>query len=361
MFGENKDDKIIKIDISYNFILKLALIILGGLFLYLIRKVLAILLVSIVLTTAIAPFVDLMDKKKKLPRWIGILIIYAIIIGVFILVVWLLVPALIQEFQNLIDKIPYFYDLLNNKFTALSDTGLQGALKDTISNFVNNFANSGNTIFKSFSSIISGLGFAAMTLIITFYMSMEEDGTAKLVKAIVPKKYHVFALSLINKIQKTVGGWLKGQLSLCFIIATLYYIAFVIFGLNYSLLLAVFAGIVEIIPYLGPYIGAAPAVLIALTQSPIRVLFIVIVVFLIQQLENNLIVPKVMKKSVGLNPIIVIVVIMIGVSVAGPAGALLAVPVTAIIQVIAKEIIHLDAEGIFEEEDNDKKDGIIKL
>ena len=133
------------------------------------------------------------------------------------------------------------------------------------------------------------------------------------------------------------------------IIGALSYIALVILGVNYSLLLALFAGITEIIPYIGPVLGAVPAVIIAFTQGPIKGLFVVIVYVLIQQLENNFIVPKVMKKSVGLNPIIVIIVIMIGIKIAGIAGALLAVPFTAIIQVIANELFHYSEEGIFKE------------
>lgn len=361
MFGEshnnNNDDKVVKIDISYNFIVKIVAIVLGGLFLYLIRSILAILLVSIILTTAISPFVDLIHKKKKLPRWVGILIIYIGIIGIFVLVIGLLMPALIKELQNFIDKVPYLYELVNSKFSAIADSGVQDTIKNAVLNFVNNLATrveASNTIFQSFSSIISGFAFFFMTLVVTFYMSMEEDGSARLIKALVPKQYHTFSLNLLNKIQKTVGSWLKGQLSLCLIIGTLYYISFVILGVNYTLLLAVFAGVMEIIPYIGPVLGAAPAAIIGFTQSPIKGLFVILIIILIQQLENNLIVPKVMKKSVGLNPLIVIIVIMIGVKIAGIAGALLAVPFTAIIQVIAREMFHFDQEGIFNDEN--KKD-----
>lgn len=359
MFGENNDNKVVKIDISYDFIVKIILIVLGGAFLYLIRSILAILLISILLTTAISPFVDLIHKKKKLPRWLGILIIYLGIISIFFLIIGLLFPALIKEFQNFIDKIPYFYEVIINKFNAISDPNIQNTIKTTIVNFVNSIANkieTGNTIFQSFSSIVTGFSFFIMILIVTFYMSMEEDGTARLIKSIVPKQYHTFSLSLLNKIQKTVGSWLKGQLSLCLIIAALSYIALIILGVNYSLLLAIFAGAMEIVPYIGPVLGAVPAVIIGLTQSPIKGLFVLIIFVLIQQLENNFIVPKVMKKSVGLNPLIVIIVIMIGVKIAGMAGALLAIPFTAIIQVIAREMFHFEQDGIFkEDEDTDNK------
>ena len=354
MFGENNNNNnnVVKIDISYNFIVKIALIVFGAVFLYLTRSIIAILLVSILLTTSITPFVDLIHKKKKLPRWLGIVIIYIGIIGLFGLVIGLLFPAMVNEAKNLIDKIPYLYTSISDKFNNINSPELQSTLKEAILKFLNGISDKfegGSGIFKSVSSVVSGFSFFVVTLIMTFYMTMEEDGTERLIKAVVPKKFHCFSLNLLHKIQNTVGSWLKGQLSLSLIIGALCYIALVILGVNYSLLLALFAGLTEIIPYIGPVLGSIPAIIIAFTQGPIKGLFVIIIYVLIQQLENNFIVPKVMKKSVGLNPIVVIIVIMIGIRLAGIAGALLAVPFTAIIQVIANEFFHYSEEGIFKE------------
>lgn len=352
MFGEDENNKVVKIDISYNFLIKVVLLAAGVLFIYLTRNIIGMLLVSILLTTSITPFVDLIHKKRKMPRWLGIVIVYIGIVGLFALVIGLLFPAIITEMKTLVDKVPYLYSVISEKFNNISSPELQATLKDTVLKFLNTISEKvegGTGIFKSVSSVISGISFFVMTLIITFYMAMEENGPERLIKTIIPKKFHCFALNLLYKIQKTVGSWLKGQLSLSLIIGALSYIALVILGVNYSLLLALFAGITEIIPYIGPVLGAVPAVIIAFTQGPIKGLFVVIVYVLIQQLENNFIVPKVMKKSVGLNPIIVIIVIMIGIKIAGIAGALLAVPFTAIIQVIANELFHYSEEGIFKE------------
>ena len=353
MFGEENDDKVVKIDISYNFLLKVVLLAVGAVFIYMTRNIIGMLLVSILLTTSITPFVDLLHKKKKLPRWVGIIIVYFGIIGLFLLIVGLLLPAIINELKNLIDKVPDIYSTINDKFNNINSPFIQDTLKETVLNFTNSFAkkieNGGDGIFKSVSSVLTGISFFTITMIITFYMTMEEDGPSRLIKAVIPKKFHCFSLKILSKIQKTVGSWLKGQLSLSFIIGALCYIALVIFGVNYAILLALFAGVTEIIPYIGPVLGAIPAVLIALTQSPTKGLFVLIIYIVIQQLENNLIVPKVMKKSVGLNPIIVIIVIMIGVKIAGIAGALLAVPFTAVIQVLAQEFFNYKEEGIFKE------------
>ncbi len=360
MFGEKENNSVIKIDISYSLILKAVLFIFGFVFLFLIRDIIGILLVSILLTTAIGPFVDLIHKKKKLPRWVGVLIVYVGIIGIFVLVTGMLFPAIINEFKTLVDKLPYFYQELASKFDSIKSVAMQDALKEYFLGFakgtITKLQTGGGDIFKSFTNIVSGFAFFFITLVITFYMTMEEDGPTRLVKALVPKKWHHYALNLMTKIQNTVVGWLKGQLSLSLIVGSMSYVALIIMGINYSLLLAIFAGITEIIPYIGPTIGAIPAVFIALTQSPIKGLAILIIYLLIQQIENHFIVPKVMKKSVGLNPIIVIIVIMIGVKLAGFAGALLAVPFTAIIQVVANELFHLEQDGIFKQEEENKEE-----
>lgn len=360
MFGEKENNNVVKIDISYNLIVKSVLFVAGFAFLFLIRDIVGMLLISILLTTAIGPFVDLMHKKKKLPRWVGILIVYIGIIGIFALVVGMLFPAIIKEFRTLIDKLPYFYQSLSVKFDGIQSVAVQDALKNYVLGFakgaISKLQTGSSGIFQSFSNLISGFAFFFITLVITFYMTMEEDGPARLVKALVPKKWHHYALNLMVKIQNIVDGWLKGQLSLCLIIGSMSYISLVIMGVNYSLLLGLLAALTEAIPYVGPLIGAIPAIFMAFTQSPVKGIAVTIIYVLIQQMENHFIVPKVMKKSVGLNPIIVIIVVMIGVKLAGFAGALLAVPITAILQLIATEIFHLEQDGIFREKDEANND-----
>jgi len=360
MFGEKENNNVIKIDISYNLIVKTILFVFGFIFLFLIRDIIGILLISIFLTTAIGPFVDFIHKKKKIPRWVGIVIIYVGIIGIFALVVGMLFPAIIREFKTLIDKLPYFYQSLASQVDGIKSVAVQDALKEYLLGFakgaMSKIQTGSGDIFKSFGNVISGFAFFFITLVITFYMTMEEDGPTRLVKALVPKKWHHYALNLMVKIQNIVGGWLKGQLLLSLIIGSMCYVALIIMGVNYSLLLALLAGITEAIPYVGPILGAVPAIFIAFTQSPIKGIAVAIIYVLIQQMENHFIVPNVMKKSVGLNPIIVIIVVLIGVKIAGFAGALLAIPFTAILQVIGIEFFHLEQDGIFRQKEEDKEE-----
>ena len=145
---------------------------------------------------------------------------------------------------------------------------------------------------------------------------------------------------LIIQIEEKLGGWFRGQFFLSLVIGTLSYIGLLILGVPYALPLAVVAGVMEVVPVIGPIISAIPSILIALTISPLLGLAVAVMYFVIQQLENHLIVPQVMKRAVGINPLFVILAIAVGSRLLGFAGALLAVPIAVVIQIIVAEIIE---------------------
>lgn len=145
---------------------------------------------------------------------------------------------------------------------------------------------------------------------------------------------------LITNIQEKLGSWFRGQLFLSAVIGGLSFIGLTILDIPYAIPLALMAGIMEVVPVIGPIISSFPAILVALTISPILGLIVGVMYFVIQQLENHLIVPQVMKKAVGLNPLVVILTIAVGSRLLGFAGALLAVPIAVVIQILVTEIIE---------------------
>ena len=151
---------------------------------------------------------------------------------------------------------------------------------------------------------------------------------------------HPYLFRLITRIQHKLGLWLKGQLILSLIIFGLVFIGLSIIGVEYALLLAFVAGVFEIIPFLGPTLAAIPAAFFGFTQSPVLGLLVIALYVLIQQLENHVIVPKVMSKSVGLNPLIVIVAFLVGAKIGGFIGVLLAVPVATAISVFLSDFFE---------------------
>jgi len=185
-----------------------------------------------------------------------------------------------------------------------------------------------------------------MIFVLSFYFIVEEGSFKKFIRSIVPFRHRPYVEDLVGRMQLQVGKWLRGQLLLGLIVGVVIYVGLSLMGVKYALVLALVAGILEVVPYIGPVISAIPAVLIASAQSPLLALLVVILYFLVQQLENHLLVPKIMQKVVGLNPLVIILVILVAVKLAGVLGAIVAVPAATLISVFLKDMF----------DERDKKD-----
>ncbi|MDD4607110.1 MAG: AI-2E family transporter [Patescibacteria group bacterium] len=322
--------------------LKILAIILIILFLYLVRDIVLILFVSVILASAVIPWVDKW-QEKKIPRILTIVLIYLVLVGIVSLVTILIIPAVGQQLTQLAKAFPFYYEKVIGLFQNKPELLQEGAYN--FQNFLQSLsANMGvatKSLIDTIGSIMGGLTSFVLILIITFYISVKKDSTKIFLELIVPQKYQVYTVQLVDKMQNKIGQWLKGQLFLCLIIGILSYVGLLIINVKYALLLALIAGIMEIIPFIGPTLGALPAILLAFMQSPLKALLVLILYIVIQQLENNLIVPHVMKKAVGLNPIVTIIAIAIGAKLAGVLGAIIAVPVVASLSILVKDLPYL--------------------
>ncbi len=317
--------------VSTGGIIKILGILLLVAILYVIKDVLAILFISLVFASALDPWVDSL-QRRGIPRVLGIIILYAILIGVITLTVVLFVPLVADQVNQLVQRFPELYN------RASDSIGNETAADQSLLNGIQNMLNALNqsllkittSIFSGVVSLFGGVFTLFGILVLTFYMTLEEHGIKKFFQAIAPLHYQPVLIQTMNRIQHRLGLWLRGQLILCLIIGVLTFIGLSILGVNFALVLSLIAGLTEFVPIAGPFIGAIPAVLVAFTQSPLKALLVIILYIVIQQLENNLIVPKVMQKVTGLNPVVVIVVMLIGAKIAGIPGVILAIPVTII-------------------------------
>jgi predicted PurR-regulated permease PerM len=192
--------------------------------------------------------------------------------------------------------------------------------------------------FISITTSVVGAVVAFFTvLFLTIYFLIDEQVFTKFLSSAIPQSKKEKVATVTNKISTKIGEWLRGQLLLCLTIGILVYIGLSIIGVKYALALAVISGVLEILPVVGPIISGVLAAIISLSISPLTALIVVVFYILLQQLENNLIVPKVMAKAVGLPPAIIIIAILIGGKLLGVVGALLAVPLIAIIYVVFQE------------------------
>jgi predicted PurR-regulated permease PerM len=330
-----------KIDISTGVIIRTIIILLGLWFLYLIRDIVALLFVALIFTAVIEPLVTWL-QRKKIPRGIGILLIYAALILIIGGMVYFLVPVIVSQTNELLNNFPRYVEKTNNLIQSVQNYSSSHNItleNQQLLNITSNATKITQGIFNTTVGIFTGIIFIIILFSMTFYLSVKEDGMEKLITSVTPSNHQEYVISLANRMKKKVGKWMQGQLLLMIIIFILDFIALYILGIPYALTLAIFAGLFEMIPYLGPIISAIPAVALGFLISPLTGFLVLGVYIAIQQMENHIITPLVMKKTLGLNPIIIILALLIGAKVAGVFGAILAMPMAAIISVLASDIL----------------------
>lgn len=318
-----------KIDISHKtiFFLTAFLALLWGLFL--IRDVIILLFVAVIFMSALSPIVARLEKLK-VPKTLAIALIYIIIIAFVSGLVVFVVTPFTEQTATLTTNLPQYL------ITIIPETGLidRNVIQQEFGNFSKNALEVSVTIFNNILAFIS-------IAVLTFYLLLERENLDKLIAQFFIRKEERIK-NITKKIEEKLGSWIRGQIALCLIIGTLSYIGLTLLNVPYALPLAIFAGALEIIPTIGPIVSAIPAVLIAFLVSPFTAGLVAIMYFIIQQLENHLIVPQVMRKAVGINPLVVILAVAIGGKLLGISGALLAVPITVVIQIITEDILTVD-------------------
>lgn len=303
---------------------------------FLVKEVLALFFVAIIFAAAFDPWIDWLHNKR-IPRALSIILVYVLFIFVVGGVIYLLTGPIVTQIKDMSRAFPDLYYKINQLLQNLSRVdGLDKATQlpgPSLAEVTRWMTQATSSLFGFVSAVFGGVISFFAILVVTFYLTVEEDSNKKFVEALTPVSSRAYIRALIDKIQLRIGYWFRGQLLLSFIIFVAVYIGLSLFHVKYALLLALLAGILEIIPFLGPWLAAIPGVFFAFVDSPMKALWVAVLYLGIQQLENNLVVPKIMGRSTGLNPLVVILVILAGGKLGGIAGALLAVPVTTALAV----------------------------
>ena len=344
---DNSKRPVVYININALAVVKIILLFILFYFLFLVREILAVLFIALIFASAVDPWVDWM-QKKKIPRGLGIIFIYFVMFAVVGTVIYLIIPPIIEQVNELASSFPQILDKVISGFKFLKNYSSEHQIFDNIKSYSgtisSNLQSAAGGIFSTVSGVFGGIFSFFLILVITFYMTVEENAMKKIVWSVVPKQKQVYVMHLINRMQKKVGLWLRGQLILSLIIFLLTYIGLLILGVKYALVLALIAGLTEFVPYLGPVLASIPAIFIALTQTPMLALFVAVLYYIIQLVENHIIVPKLMQKVVGLNPIVSIAVLLIGFKIGGIAGAILSIPVATAVSVFISDMFEHRAQ-----------------
>jgi predicted PurR-regulated permease PerM len=312
---------------------------------YLARHALLIVYVSVLLSIGFGPVVRTIERHpvkrgdRALPRWFAILVVYLVIVGVLTVAGFLVIPPLVDQAQELWRRLP---SMLDNFQTFLIDRGLLNqriTLEEAVRSAPGSPGTAVGTVATAVGSVV-GFVIAFITiLILTFYLLVDSESMYSGFGRLFPRETRPRVLAASRKITAKVSAWLNGQLILAGTIGSTAAIGLYLLGVPFFYVLALTAAIGEMVPVIGPIFSAIPAILAGLSVSPRTALFVALFWIAQQQIENHLLVPKVMERQVGVSPVIVIVALLIGGSVLGILGALLAVPTAAIIQVIIQEVL----------------------
>ena len=339
----------ILINITALGVAKVVLVLVLFYILYQIREILAVLFVSLIMSSAFDPWVDWL-QKKKIPRGVSMAFFYILLVVIIIAVLSSIIPPITKQASDLSVRYPFIAEkvkigIVNLKGYASFEGAWNKILtsKDSYPEITSAF----EAIFSQISGVIGAIFTFFLVLVITFYMVVEEGAMKKVVWSIVPEKHQVSSMRMVNSIQLKIGLWIRGQLILSLTIFIFIYIGLLFLKVDYALVLAMIAGLTEFVPYLGPILAALPAIFLAFTQKPILALFVAVFYYIVQLVENNIIVPKIMQKVVGLNPIVSITVLLIGFKLAGVIGAILSVPVATAVKVVLAVIF--DKNGVEDE------------
>lgn len=334
------------IEISSGTILRAVLILLLIWFLYFVRDILLLVFLSIIIVSAIDPIVDWF-QKRKVPRSLTVLVVYLVFLSVFALVIILLIPPVTAEIQGLGQSLPQLVEKLSGYFQTVRSFAASHNLEQNINDFFSTAAGkvseTGSNIFSGTISFIGGIFELVIILSIAFYMSVQEAGSKKFLTSLFPKDHQEYVAGLVERIQYKMGRWLQGQLFLMFLVFLLDYLGLLAIGAPYALVLALIAGMLEIVPYIGPVISAVIATLISFLHGPVTGLLVLGLFILVQQLEGYVLTPLIMKRAVGLNPVVVILALLVGAKLAGVIGVLVSVPVATVIGEIVNDITRKEA------------------
>ncbi len=316
-----------KIEISHRTIIFTLLLIASVWIVLQIRDILFLLFIAFILMSALRPFVEWLSRLH-VPRFIAVLGIYGIVLGFLGISFLGSIPTIVLQSTRLAHELPQFVEKVMPYWNI--DTG---ALTQQI-------APIGENILKLTVGIFSNMVTTVTVLVFTFYFLIERRRVENILLDTFGDTQAKTVLVVLRDIELRLGAWVRGQLLLMFLVGGGVYLGLTLLRVEFALPLAILAGLLEIVPMIGPIVSAVLAVLVALATSPLLALSVVALYFIIQQVENGVIVPFVMRKSVGLAPVITILSLLIGSRLAGVTGAILAVPIVVVLHIVLSAFLN---------------------
>ena len=349
MKGQEKDTVI---SITSGTIVKGIFILVAAWALWILRDLALVIVTSVVLASSIEPGIKFLGKYR-VHRILAVLMIYITLTGLFFGLVYSFVPPVVNEVSDITRSLPEMMhsidqsifggkSLLAPAFTQIGQIG-SGAPNPLLDGLVSKISGASDGTasgaLSTASAVLGGLFSFVLIVVLSFYFAMQEHGIENFLRIIIPFGNEDYVINLWERSKAKIGKWMQGQLLLGVLIFVLVYMGLTIFGVPYAMTLAVLAGVLELIPVFGPIMSAIPAVVLAFTTGGASLALIIAGFYLlVQQFESHLIYPLVVRKVVGVPPILVILALIIGAQLGGFLGILISVPVAAALMELVEDI-----------------------
>lgn len=322
------------LEISWGSLWRILFFIVFAVLLYLGQHILLGLFLAVVISSGLEFLVDFLERRG-LPRTLGVILVFLIATFLVTMTVYTAIPLIVID--------------LNTVFTSVNEL-TQGTVLGPLVSFetaqsigvvINNLSRqflSGGSPLGAFSEVVGGFVLAVSVLMSSFYLTLAHDGVERFIQAVFPASQEEQALRIFARARRRIGFWFRTQIILSVAMGVLVLAALLTLGVKHAFLLAVLAGVLELVPFIGPILAGAAAVLSALAASPGLALLTLIVFIFIQQIENHLLVPLLMGRQMGLHPVIVIVALLIGAEAGGFLGLIVSVPAAVVAQEVIEEL-----------------------
>lgn len=310
-------------------------LILAGYVIYRLGPVLGILLMALLIVFALEPLVKHLMKQtlfnKHVSRSLAVVVSYVVFIIIVAVVLGVGLPPFLTQAQTLLNSLSDIMHKLNlsSEFKSM-----------TITDFIPQAANISGGVINVILSLFSNITTVFSLLILSIYMSLDWENIKKMFVGLFPAKIGETVKDTVEEIEQSIGQWVKGEAILMLVIGTFSFGGLLILGVNYPLALGLVAGAFEVVPMIGPIMSAVLAGVIGFADAPIKGIGVIVLFTIIQQLENNILVPKVMQKVSGFSPIVILIALLVGSEFFGIIGAITAVPMTMVLTIILKRILR---------------------
>ena len=316
-----------KIEISHRTIVFTVILLIGLWFIYTVRDILLQFFVALLIMAVLNPIVTKLSKRK-IPRAASILLVYLLLLAAVSFAVGAIIPSLIEQTSSFVNRFPEF----------INGWGVSSFLSQQITQqLIAQLATLPSIAAKLTLSIFSNVLGMVAVMVFAFYLLSEREKLDEQLGVLLGDSKKTEVANIIDILEKRLGSWARAQLTLMSVIGLATFIGLSLLGIPFALPLAILAGLLEIVPYIGPILAAIPAVLIGFGISPIIGLASAALAFLVQQLENYILVPKIMQRSTGVNPVITLLALAIGFRLSGLVGLIISVPIFITLQVLAKQ------------------------